>query len=229
MNDQPAFETAGRTRPPGAGIVRVKVCGLTTPHEVSVAAEAGAAYVGLVFFPPSPRALSPGAARDAALAAPAGVVKVGLFVDPDDATLDTVLGQVALDMVQLHGRETPQRVAAVRRHTGLPVIKAVGIRERADLDRTAAYAGAADQLLIDAKPPAGAALPGGNGLAFDWSLLAGHRFSLPWMLAGGLTPQNAAQAVARTGARQLDVSSGVEASPGVKDPERIRAFIDAVA
>ncbi|MEL7348151.1 MAG: phosphoribosylanthranilate isomerase [Pseudomonadota bacterium] len=215
-------------RPGGAGPVRVKICGLTTPGAVEAAADAGAAYVGFVFFPPSPRALAPAPAREAALAAPTGVVKVGLFVDPDDALLDGITAAVPLDMIQLHGGESPSRVAAVKSRYGLPVMKAIGVREAGDLDAIAAYAPVADQLLIDAKPPKDAVLPGGNGLAFDWSLLTGRRWPLPWMLAGGLTPQNAAEAVARTGARQLDVSSGVESAPGVKDESLMRAFIGAL-
>ncbi|MEM6676905.1 MAG: phosphoribosylanthranilate isomerase [Pseudomonadota bacterium] len=213
---------------PATGPVRVKICGLRTPEAVTAAAEAGAAYVGFVFFPPSPRALTAEAAREAALAAPPGVVKVGLFVDPDDAALDAVLSAVPLDMLQLHGHETPERVAEIRARHGLPVMKAIGVREAADLDAVARYAPVADQLLIDAKPPKGAVLPGGNGLAFDWQLLEGRRWPLPWLLAGGLTPENAARAVAATGARQLDISSGVESAPGVKDPSRIRAFFTAL-
>ncbi|MEM7499887.1 MAG: phosphoribosylanthranilate isomerase [Pseudomonadota bacterium] len=225
----PAAAPDGRPRAAAAGPVRVKICGLRDAADVEAAAVAGAAYVGFVFFPPSPRALVPADARIAALAAPPGLVKVGLFVNPDDALLDSVLETVPLDMLQLHGAETPERVASLRARHGLPVMKAIGVRVAADLDAIAAYAGVADQLLIDAKPPEGAILPGGNGLAFDWSLLAGRRFPLPWLLAGGLTPENAAEAVARTGARQLDVSSGVESAPGVKDPARIRAFLAAVA
>ncbi|MEM9780909.1 MAG: phosphoribosylanthranilate isomerase [Pseudomonadota bacterium] len=213
----------------GDGLVRVKICGLTTARAVDDACDAGAAYVGFVFFPPSQRALSAKAAREAALATHPGVVKVGLFVDPTDDLLRETLSIVPLDMLQLHGREAPDRVAALRATHGLPVMKAIGVRAAEDLDAVGAYAGVADQLLIDAKPPAGATLPGGNGLAFDWSLLAGRRLPLPWLLAGGLTPDNAAEAVARTGARQLDTSSGVESAPGEKDPAKIRAFIDAVA
>ncbi|MEM6354909.1 MAG: phosphoribosylanthranilate isomerase [Pseudomonadota bacterium] len=221
--------TAGGHEARDATGLRVKICGLRTPAAVEAAAAAGAAYVGFVFFPPSPRALEPKAAREAALAAPPGVVKVGLFVDPDDALLAKVLETVPLDMIQLHGEETPERVAAVRARYGLPVMKAIGVRETSDLDAIDAYAPVADQFLIDAKPPKGAALPGGNGLPFDWSLLAGRRLPRPWLLAGGLTPENAAEAARRTGAWQLDVSSGVESAPGVKDPERMRAFLAALA
>ena len=206
--------------------VRVKICGLTSPEAVSAAAQAGAAYGGFVHFPKSPRHLS--AARIAELAGQAeGLCKVVLTVNADDETLDA-LTQAPLDMIQLHGAETPERVAEVRARYGLPVMKAVGIRDEADLAAIAEYARVADQLLIDAKPPKGAALPGGNGLAFDWRLLQGRRWALPWMLAGGLTSRNAAEAVRQTGASQLDLSSGVESSPGVKDPALIRAFMDAL-
>lgn len=208
--------------------IAVKVCGLTTPGDVAAAAEAGAAYVGFVFFPPSPRALTPAAARAAAVEAPPGVVKVGLFVDPDDEALGIVLDRVPLDMIQLHGDESPERVAAVRTLAGLPVMKAIGLREAGDLALIDAH-GTADQLLIDAKAPEGATLPGGNGLAFDWSLLAGRRLAQPWLLAGGLTPETVATAIRRTGARQVDVSSGVESAPGRKDPDLMRAFVEAAA
>lgn len=211
------------------GRVRVKVCGLTTPAMVEAAAAAGAAYVGFVFFAPSPRAVSPDAAREMAWAAAPGVAKVGLFVDPSDEALAAVLDRVPLDMVQLHGGETPARVAEVRARWGLPVMKAVGISSREDLARVAEFEAVADQVLLDAKAPKGAVLPGGNGAAFDWGLLAGFAPRKPWMLAGGLSPGNVAEAVARTGARQVDVSSGVEAAPGVKDEALVRAFLAAVA
>lgn len=209
--------------------VRVKVCGLTTPAMVEAAAAAGAAYVGFVFFPPSPRAVTAEAARELAWAAPVGVAKVGLFVDPSDEDLALVLDRAPLDMVQLHGAETPARVAEVRARWGLPVMKAVGISAREDLEGVAAYEAVADQILLDAKAPKGAVLPGGNGAAFDWGLLAGFSPRKPWMLAGGLSPFNVAEAVARTGARQVDVSSGVERAPGVKDEGLVRAFLGAVA
>jgi phosphoribosylanthranilate isomerase len=208
--------------------VRVKICGLTEPSGLVAAEEAGAAYVGFVFFPPSPRSLEPDAAAALAVTVRPGIAKVGLFVNPDDATLDAVLERVPLDMIQLHGAETPERVAAVRRATGLPVMKAVGLAGPEDLAALAEHEGAADQILVDAKPPKGAARPGGNAVAFDWRLIAGRRWTRPWMLAGGLTPDNVAEAVRLTGARQIDVSSGVESAPGVKDPARIRAFIAAV-
>ncbi len=209
--------------------VRVKICGLTRPADVAAAVAAGASYVGFVFFEKSPRHLSLAAARALALEVPPGVVKVALTVDAEDAALDALLARVPIDMLQLHGRESPERVAALRARHGLPVMKAVGVAAARDLAALDRYAEVADQLLVDAKPPPGAPLPGGNGLAFDWRLLTGRRWARPWMLAGGLTPENVAQAVRRTGARQVDVSSGVESAPGEKDPERIRAFIDAAA
>lgn len=207
--------------------VRVKICGLRTAADVVAAAAAGAAYAGFVFFPKSPRHLTVEAARALALGAPEGLCKVALTVDADDATLDAIVGAVPLDMLQLHGREAPERVAEVKARYGLPVMKAIGVADEGDLAGLLEMSLAADQLLIDAKPPKGAALPGGNGLAFDWRLLVGRKWLRPWMLAGGLTPENVAQAVRLTGARQVDVSSGVESAPGVKDPARIAAFVQA--
>lgn len=206
--------------------IRVKICGLTAAADVSAAIEAGAAYVGFVFFGKSPRNVSLAQARTLALGVPPGVAKVALTVDADDAMLDALTDQVPLDFLQLHGHESPARVAEVKTRYGLPVIKAIGIAEAADLAQIDVYGGAADQLLIDAKPPPGATRPGGNALAFDWGLIAGRDWPLPWLLAGGLNPDNVAEAVARTGARQVDVSSGVEVAPGVKDADLIRAFID---
>lgn len=205
----------------------VKVCGLTKPADAEVACDAGARAVGLVFFPPSPRNVTPSQAREISLATTPGVLKVGLFVDPSDDHLAEVLETVPLDMIQLHGKEAPERVLEVRRAQGLPVMKAVPLAERADLAALDAYATVADVVLCDAKAKPGELLPGGNGIAFDWTLLQERRWPGPWMLAGGLTPQNVARAVALTGASQVDVSSGVESTPGVKDPELIRAFIAA--
>ena len=206
---------------------RVKICGLREPAHVAVAAEAGAAYIGLVFFEKSPRHVSIAEARNLALEVPPGVAKVALVVNASDEELGAILDRVPLDMLQLHGRETPARVAEIRARFGLPVMKALGVAEASDLAVLPDYEAVADQILLDAKAPKGAALPGGNGLAFDWRLVAGQVFERPWMLAGGLTPDNVAEAIARTGARQVDVSSGVESAPGVKDPALIRAFIAA--
>ena len=209
--------------------MRVKICGLTSPEAAAHAASSGAAYLGFVFYPPSPRALSLTQAAGIAAAVPRGPAKVALTVDADDDLIDALVGAVPVDMLQLHGHESPERVREVRRRTGLPVMKAVGIRDAEDLDQIAAYEAVADQLLIDAKPPrAGAGvLPGGNGLSFDWRLIAGRTWARPWMLAGGLTPSNVAEAVRLTGAAQLDVSSGVESAPGVKAAEKVGAFITA--
>ena len=208
--------------------ISVKFCGLSQPADIAAAAEAGARYVGFVFFPKSPRAVSMTQARDLALAVPVGVAKVGLVVDPEDAFLEQLLAEVPLDILQLHGHEAPARVAEIRARAGLPVMKAIGIAEADDLGQIADYAAVSDQLLIDAKPPKNADLPGGNGLSFDWRLLAGRRWPVPWMLAGGLTPDNVRLAVQMTGAQQVDVSSGVESRAGVKDPTLIHAFADAV-
>jgi phosphoribosylanthranilate isomerase len=207
--------------------VRVKICGLRTPADVSAVARAGAAYAGFVFFPKSPRNVTLPEARLAAMAAPPGLAKVALTVDADDAALDAIVAAVPLDMLQLQGQESPDRVAEVRARYGLPVMKAIGLADEGDLSAIFAFSSVADQLLIDAKPPGGADLPGGNGLAFDWRLLAGRRWLRPWMLAGGLTAENVAEAVRLTGARQVDVSSGVESGPGVKDPGKIAAFVAA--
>lgn len=209
------------------GTTRVKICGLREARHVAAAVEAGAAYLGFVFFPESPRNVTPGTARALALAVPPGIAKVALIVDADDARLDAITTAVPLDMLQLHGRESPARVAEIRARTGLPVMKALGIAAEADLAAIDAYAAVADQILVDAKPPRGAALPGGRGVAFDWRLVANRRWARPWMLAGGLTPENVAEAVALTGARQVDVSSGVERARGEKDEALIRAFLAA--
>lgn len=207
--------------------IKIKICGLTDPADIPAAILAGASYVGFVFFPKSPRHLELEAAAFMAASVPVGIMKVALTVDADDAMLDTLTGQVPLDMLQLHGSETPERVAGVKSRYGLPVMKAVGIADAGDLPQLETYGRVADQLLVDAKPPKGADRPGGNAMAFDWTLIAGRRWPVPWMLAGGLTPENVAQAVRLTGARQVDVSSGVESAPGVKDAEKMRAFVEA--
>lgn len=205
----------------------VKICGLRDLESLNAAAEAGARFTGFVFFDRSPRNVTPQQAAALAGAVPMGVARVGLFVDPDDAMLQKVLDEVPLDMIQLHGAETPARVAEVKSLTGLPVIKAVGVASAADLDPLWDYGLAADMLLVDAKPAPDAPLPGGNGLAFDWRLLVGRRWLKPWLLAGGLTPENVAEAIRLTGAQVVDVSSGVESAPGIKDARLIRDFICA--
>jgi phosphoribosylanthranilate isomerase len=207
--------------------IRVKICGLRSRAEVEVAAEAGASYIGMVFYPPSPRHLTLADARWVAGAVPSHVARVALTVNASDEELARLTETVPVEMLQLHGRESPERVAGVRERFGLPVMKAIGIAVAADLAQIEAYASVADQLLIDARPGPDAGRPGGNGLAFDWRLLEGRTWVLPWMLAGGLNPETVAAAVQLTGAAQVDVSSGVESRPGDKDPERVRAFVAA--
>ncbi|KAA8609732.1 N-(5'-phosphoribosyl)anthranilate isomerase [Salipiger aestuarii] len=210
------------------GAVSFKICGLRSVADVAAVARAGARYAGFVFFSKSPRHVSVSDARRLALAAPVGLAKVGLVVDPTDALLDEILGSVPLDILQLHGDESAGRVAQLRARYGLPVMKAVGVRTEDDLSALAEYGRVADQILVDAKPAPGADLPGGNGLAFDWRLIAGRRWPCPWMLAGGLTPANVGRAIEMTGARQVDVSSGVESAPGVKDAALVARFGEAV-
>ena len=207
--------------------VRVKICGLREEAHVAAAVEAGARYVGFVFFAKSPRNVTVGTAARLAATVPPGVAKVALVVDATDAELDAMVAAVPLDMLQLHGNESPDRVAGIRARFGLPVMKAVGIAGPEDVEKIALYGKVADQILVDAKAPKGAAVPGGNGLSFDWTLIARKYWPCPWMLAGGLTPDNVAEAIRLTGARQVDVSSGVELAPGVKDAGLIRAFVAA--
>jgi phosphoribosylanthranilate isomerase len=180
--------------------IRVKICGLREASHVEAAVEAGARYVGFVFFPKSPRNVGTDIAAQLAAAVPPGVAKVALTVDASDAELDRITGSVPLDMLQLHGTETPERVGEVRARYGLPVMKAIGISGPEDVERIAVYGKVADQLLVDAKAPKGAILPGGNGLPFDWRLIAKKYWPCPWMLAGGLTPENVADAIRLTGA-----------------------------
>lgn len=208
--------------------IRVKFCGLTESADIPAALHAGAAYMGFVFFESSPRNLRLEDAAFMASNVPPGLCRVALTVNANDDLLDRLTQVVSIDMLQLHGSEPPDRVAAVKARYGLPVMKAVGIADANDLPALDAYSKVADQLLVDARPPKGAALPGGNGLSFDWRLIAGRRWPVPWMLAGGLTPQNVAEAVRLTGARQVDVSSGIEAAPGLKDGDRMRAFTAAL-
>ena len=208
--------------------VQVKICGLKTTDDVMAASDAGARYGGFVFFEKSPRHLDIETARALALEAPVGLCKVALTVNADDAFLDTLTAQVPLDMLQLHGHESPERVADIRARFGLPVMKAISVADASDLASIDLYSEVADQLLIDAKPPKGGDLPGGNGLSFDWRLLSGRKYwRKPWMLAGGLDPSNVAEAMRMTGAKQVDVSTGVERAPGQKDPARIAAFVAA--
>ena len=210
--------------------VKAKICGINSADAMRAAIDGGADFVGLVFYPPSPRAVSIARAAELARLAPDGIVKVGLFVDMDDAGLSEILASVALDLLQLHGAESPDRVRAVRKLAGRPVMKAVKVAGRADIAAAGEFLDAADRLLFDAKAPPGmkGALPGGNALVFDWTLLAGRNWPVPWMLSGGLDHANVAEAVRISGAPAVDVSSGVEARPGVKDPALIAQFLAAV-
>ncbi|MEP3845401.1 MAG: phosphoribosylanthranilate isomerase [Paracoccaceae bacterium] len=207
--------------------VSVKICGIRNPAHLDVLAKAGARYVGFVFFEKSPRFVTLDTARSLSLATPTGIAKVALVVNADDAQLDTLTSTVPLDMLQLHGSETPERVAEIKTRYGLPVMKAVGVADADDVATLDRYTKVADQILVDAKPPKTSELPGGNGLAFDWRLIAGRRWPVPWMLAGGLVPDSVGQAIKLTGARQIDVSTGVESAPGEKDPNLIKAFVEA--
>ena len=206
--------------------VQAKICGLSTPETVDAAVRFGARFVGFVTYPKSPRHISTETMRSLGQRVPKAVTRVGLFVDPDDALLDDKIATGALDLLQLHGAETPERVSAIRRRTGLPVMKVIKVATPDDVVRDiAAYATVADRLMFDA---AEGTLPGGNAKAFDWTFLSGRTVPLPWFLAGGLTPANVAEAVRVTGARLVDVSSGVESSRGVKSVDLIRAFLDGV-
>jgi len=207
--------------------VAVKVCGLSTRESVAAAVRGGARFVGFVFYPPSPRHVTPEQAATLCAGVPPGISKVGLFVDAEDALVKAALDAAPLDLLQFHGRESPERVSDVRRRFGRPVMKAIAVAAAEDLALAQRYYGSADRLLFDAKPPRDmvGALPGGNGLAFDWKLLGERRWPVPWMLSGGLTAENLAEAVATTHAAEVDVSSGVESAPGVKDPNKIAAFL----
>ena len=206
---------------------RVKICGLRDSAGLNAAVNAGASYVGLVFFANSPRNVTIAKAAALAVDVPIGVAKVALVVNADDAMLDAITRSVPLDILQLHGTETPERVAAIKSRYGLPVMKAIGVADATDLSQLDIYSAVADLLLIDAKPPKNATLPGGNGLSFDWRLIANRHWLKPWMLAGGLTPDNVSEAMLLTGAMQVDVSSGVESEPGVKDARLIAQFVAA--
>lgn len=206
--------------------VLVKICGLNSPDAVRAAAEAD--FAGFVFYPPSPRSVAPAAAAELAAKLPREVKRVALTVDADDAFLRHILHEFRPDLIQLHGKEPPERVSAIKHHFGLPVMKAIPVREAEDLHAVATYRDVVDWLIFDGKPPARpGALPGGNAVAFDWDLLAGHVFGRPWMLSGGLTAANVGPAVRRSGAGTVDVSSGVENRPGEKNTLKIKEFIKA--
>lgn len=206
---------------------QVKICGLKTEAALEVALRYGADYVGFVFFPPSPRHLAPDQARALAVKARGRAKVVALLVDPDDALIEAVTATVAPDLMQLHGEETPKRIADIHRHTAIPVIKAIKVRDSSDLQAARSYRNIAALILFDASPPAGATRPGGHGETFDWHALARFKHDSCFMLSGGLTPENVAEAIRITGAPIVDVSSGVECNPGEKDPDLIRRFLQA--
>jgi phosphoribosylanthranilate isomerase len=207
--------------------VPAKICGLKTAESIGVAIDHGAEFIGFNFFKKSPRYVEPEQAGALGRVVPANVLKTGLLVDDDDARIASILAAAPLDLLQLHGGETPERVAAVRAKFGLPVMKVIKVRDAADIARAADYEAVADRLLFDAQPPADMknALPGGNAVSFDWTLLQGFRSRLPWMLSGGLTPGNLAEAVRQTGAPAVDVASGVEDQPGEKSLNKIKDFL----
>ena len=203
----------------------VKICGLSTPDAVDAALEGGATHLGFVFFPRSPRDIDPLMAAELAGMARGKALSVAVTVDPDDALLERLQAEVAPDFYQLHGRETPERIAEIRARTGAGVIKAMSVKTGSDLDETAAYEDVADHLMFDAAPSGDN--PGGAGASFDWGVLRGRSFAKPWFLAGGLSPKSVAAALRVTHAPGVDVSSGVESAPGVKDPALIAAFLRA--
>ncbi|MET4896032.1 phosphoribosylanthranilate isomerase [Sphingomonadaceae bacterium jetA1] len=205
-----------------------KICGLTTPATLDAALGGGASHVGFVFFPASPRHLTFDVAAGLAGRVPEHVQRVGVFVDPDDQLLEAAIRAGQLDAIQLH-RTAPARVAAIRTRFDREVWAAVAIKTRADVDKVRDYAGAASRILYDAKTPDDASLPGGMGLRFDWSLLDGVRHPLRWALSGGLDAENVGEAIRRTGAPLVDISSGVESAPGIKDMDKIARFLKAVA
>lgn len=206
----------------------IKICGIKTPEILSVAASAGARFAGFVFVPQSPRYIHPEQARLLSRQLPTGLRSVGLFVDPSDEDLAHILGAVSLDFIQLHGDESPARVQAIKSRFNIPVIKAFAISAADDLDQVAAYIPVIDWILFDAKAPASSNIAGGNGVAFDWTILKDKTFAKPWMLSGGLTPENVADALSILNPDAVDVSSGVESSRGVKDAQKVRDFIAAV-
>ena len=209
--------------------IHVKLCGINTPEAMDAAVSAGADMVGFNFYPPSPRAVEPQAAAGLAERAGHRTLKVGLFVEPDDELLTRVTQSVPLDLLQLHGHIPPKRVAEIRARFGLPVMLALPIAREDDFQAVVPFEPVADRFLFDAKPPKSMkdALPGGNAISFDWQLLAGRSFRRPWMLAGGLTTDNVAQAVEISGAKAVDTASGVEEAPGKKSVEKIKAFVEA--
>jgi phosphoribosylanthranilate isomerase len=206
---------------------RIKICGLKTAQALDAAIKARADFAGFVFFAPSPRHVGPDEAQQLANRADGRIKRVGLFVDATDSDIAEAIAAARLDVIQLHGQETPECAAKLKAHFGLPVWKAVAVTSASDVARAQAYREATDLILFDAKTPKGAALPGGMGLSFDWSLLANRKSGQDWGLAGGLTPENVGEAVHTTGAPLVDTSSGVESAPGVKDVDKIAAFCKA--
>jgi len=206
----------------------IKICGLKTEAALAAALAGGASHVGFIFFPKSPRNVDPDEAGRLRKVAGGKAEAVAVTVDADDRTLDRIVAAMLPDMLQLHGGESPERVALVKARYGLPVMKALSIRTAADLDAVALYRGVADRLMFDAKPPAGSQLPGGNGVSFDWRLLAGLDAGLDYMLSGGLNAANIDEALRLANPPAIDVSSGVESAPGVKDPALIEGFFRAV-
>ena len=211
--------------------VAAKICGINDPVAMRTAVDGGASHVGLVFYPLSPRAVTPAQAAELARKVPETVSRVGLFVDPTDTEIDAVLAEAPLELLQLHGNEAPTRVAEIRRRTGLMTMKVISVADESDFACAKAYVDVADWLMFDAKPPKDMAnaLPGGNALSFEWRLLSGRSWNLPWMLAGGLNVSNVGDAVHLSGTAVVDTSSGVEDAKGKKNPEKIRAFLDAVS
>lgn len=211
-----------------SGGVAAKICGLKTDQAVTAAVDGGAAFIGFVFFPPSPRNIAPATAGNLVRIAAGRAEPVGVVVDPTDDEIEAILVEARVEWLQLHGRETPARVTAIKQRFDIPVIKAIPVAAAADVTRAEDYVGVADRLMFDAKPPKDDidALPGGNALRFDWTVLAGVDIRLPWALSGGLNAENLAEAVAVTGARMVDVSSGVEDRPGEKNTALIKAFLD---
>jgi len=209
--------------------VNVKICGISEPETLKAACKAGARFIGFVFYPPSPRYVSLETAHSLALQIPTGVRSVGLFVDPTNEELEEILGGTPLDMIQLHGHESPARVAEIKERFAMPVIKALPVASAEDIDNSQKYEESCDWLLFDAKPPKGSDNPGGLGQSFDWGLLEGRSFKKPWMLSGGLTADNVSEALSRLTPDAVDVSSGVESQRGVKDADKIRQFIKKVS
>lgn len=209
--------------------IDVKICGINTPEALDAAVAGGAKMLGFVFFAKSPRVVSRDEARALLERVPDGVLKVALMVDPDDQDVGAVCRQLPFDLVQLHGSESVERVAEIKAITGKPVMKAVGISGPDDIARAHEFEAVCERILLDAKAPEGAMLPGGNALSFDWELIRGESWEKPWMLAGGLNAENLAQAVKISGAAAVDVSSGVEDAPGRKSVDKIRAFLALAA